>query len=112
MSWRWTLYVNLIFAAIAVTGALLYMRSNRPTTRPRIDFAGTLLATSGLFCLVFGFSHAETAGWTASLTIGALALGMALLAGFAVAEQHVRHPLLPLRILLDRTRGGAYVAVG
>jgi hypothetical protein len=37
---------------------------------------------------------------------------MALLAGFAVAEQHVRHPLLPLRILLDRTRGGAYVAVG
>jgi EmrB/QacA subfamily drug resistance transporter len=112
LSWRWTLYVNLIFAAIAVTGALLYMRSNRPTTRPRIDFAGTLLGTSGLFCLVFGFSHAETAGWTASLTIGALALGMALLAGFAVAEQHVRHPLLPLRILLDRTRGGAYVAVG
>src|SRR5487761_1883921 len=112
LSWRWTLYVNLIFAAIATTGALVYMRSNRPATRPRIDWAGTLLGSAGLFCLVFGFSHAETAGWTAALTIGSLVAGVVLLAGFAVAEQRVSHPLLPLRILTDRTRGGAYVAVG
>ena len=81
LSWRWTLYVNLIFAAIAVAGALIYMRSNRPATRPRIDWAGTLLASAGLFCIVFGFSHAETAGWTASLTIGSLVAGVVLLAG-------------------------------
>ena len=112
LSWRWTLYVNLIFAAIATTGALVYMRSNRPATRPRIDWAGTLLGSAGLFCLVFGFSHAETAGWTAALTIGSLVAGVVLLAGFAVAEQRVSHPLLPLRILTDRTRGGAYVSVG
>jgi EmrB/QacA subfamily drug resistance transporter len=112
LSWRWTLYVNLFFAAIAVTGALLYMRSSKPTVRPRMDYAGTLLASAGLFCLVFGFSHAETAGWGAGLTIGSLVLGLALLAGFAFAEQHVSHPLLPLRVILDRTRGGAYVAVG
>jgi EmrB/QacA subfamily drug resistance transporter len=112
LSWRWTLYVNLIFAALAVAGALVYMRSNRPATRPRIDYAGTLLGSAGLFCLVFGFSHAESAGWTASLTIGSLVAGAALLAGFAVAERRVSHPLLPLRIITDRTRGGAYVSVG
>jgi EmrB/QacA subfamily drug resistance transporter len=111
LSWRWTLYVNLIFAAIAVTGALLYMRSSRPASRPRLDWAGTLLACSGLFCLVFGFSHAETVGWTADLTIGSLVAGVVLLAGFGFAEQHVSHPLLPLRVILDRTRGGSYVAV-
>ena len=33
LSWRWTLYVNLVFAAIAVAGALAYMRSSRPATR-------------------------------------------------------------------------------
>src|SRR6185437_16329255 len=69
-------------------------------------------ACTGLFLIVFGFSHAETAGWTAALTIGSLVGGVVLLAGFVVAEQRASHPLLPLRVILDRTRGGAYVAVG
>src|ERR1700678_3954731 len=75
-SWRWTLYVNLVFAAIAITGALTYMTSNRPATRPRMDWAGTILASTGLFAIVFGFSHAETAGWAAGLNIGSLASGV------------------------------------
>ncbi len=112
LSWRWTLYVNLFFAALAVTGALIFMRSVRPSSRPRLDWAGTLLASSGLFALVFGFARAETAGWTAALTIGSLVAGLVLLAAFGLAEQRVSHPLLPLRVVLDRTRGGAYVAVG
>jgi predicted MFS family arabinose efflux permease len=36
LSWRWTLYVNLVFAAIAVAGALIYMRSSMPSIRPRL----------------------------------------------------------------------------
>jgi EmrB/QacA subfamily drug resistance transporter len=111
LSWRWTLYVNLVFAAIAVAGALAWIRPSRPDVRPRMDWPGTMLACAGLFLIVFGFSHAETAGWTALLTIGSLAGGVALLAGFVVAEQRASHPLLPLRVILDRTRGGSYVAV-
>ncbi len=112
LSWRWCLYVNLVFAAIAVAGALAYIRSSRPAVRPRMDWIGAVLACAGLFGIVFGFSHAETAGWTAPLTLGALIGGAALLAGFVVAERRVRHPLLPLRVIVDRTRGGSYVAVG
>ena len=112
LSWRWTLYVNLLFAAIAVGGALAYIHTRRPANRPRMDVPGTLLASAGLFCIVYGFSHAETAGWTAALTIGSLVAGVVLLAAFAFAEAHVRSPLLPLRIIVDRTRGGAYVSVG
>ena len=111
-SWRWTLYVNLVFAAVAVVGALVYIRSSRPAARPRMDWPGTVLASAGLFLIVFGFSHAETAGWTAVLTIGSLAVGLLLLVAFVLAERRVSHPLLPLRVILDRTRGGAYVAVG
>ena len=111
-SWRWCLYVNLVFAAIAVAGALAWIRSSRPVVRPPMDWPGTVLACAGLFLIVFGFSHAESAGWTAALTLGSLVLGVALLAGFAVAEQRAQRPLLPLRVILDRTRGGAYVAVG
>jgi EmrB/QacA subfamily drug resistance transporter len=111
-SWRWCLYVNLIFAAIAITGALLYMRGNRPDSRPQMDWAGVALASSGLFLIVFGFSHAETAGWAATLTIGSLVAGVLLLAAFAFAERRVSHPLLPLRVVLNRARGGSYAAVG
>ena len=111
LSWRYTLYVNLVFAVIAIAGALTYIRSVRPATRPRMDWPGAVLACAGLFLIVFGFSHAETAGWTAALTIGSLAVGVLLLVGFVLAEQRVSHPLLPLRVILDRARGGAYVAV-
>ncbi|HEY1920592.1 MAG TPA: MFS transporter [Streptosporangiaceae bacterium] len=112
LSWRYTLYVNLVFAAIAVAGALAWIRSSRPATRPRMDWPGAVLACAGLFGLVFGFSHAETAGWAAALTIGSLVAGVLLLGAFVLAEQRVSHPLLPLRVIVDRTRGGAYVAVG
>ena len=112
LSWRWTLYINLVFAVIAVAGALAYMRDTWPASRPRMDWAGAVLACAGLFLIVFGFSNAETAGWTAALTLGSLILGVLLLAAFAAAEQRVSHPLLPLRVILDRTRGGSYVAVG
>jgi len=111
-SWRWTLYVNLFFAAIAIAGALIYMTSNRPTSRPRLDWAGTILASLGLFAIVFGFSHAETAGWAAGLTIGSLVAGVVLLAAFVLAERRVSHPLLPLRVIMDRARGGSYISVG
>ena len=111
LSWRYTLYVNLVFAAIAITGALAYIRSARSANPPRMDWPGAILACVGLFLIVFGFSHAETAGWTAALTIGSLVVGVIVLAGFVLAEQRVSHPLLPLRVILDRTRGGAYVAV-
>ena len=111
-SWRWSLYVNLFFAAIAMAGALAYMRTNRPDSRPRMDWAGAVLASAGLFLIVFGFSHAELAGWTAALTIGSLVGGVILLAAFAFAESRVSHPLLPLRVVLDRARGGSYLSVG
>jgi EmrB/QacA subfamily drug resistance transporter len=112
LSWRWTLYVNLVFAVIAVAGALAYINSSRPAARPQMDWPGAVLACAGLFLIVFGFSHAETAGWTAALTIGSLVLGAVLLTGFVLAERRVSHPLLPLRVILDRARGGSYVSVG
>jgi EmrB/QacA subfamily drug resistance transporter len=112
LSWRYCLYVNLIFAAIAIAGALAYIGSARPADRPRMDWPGTVLACAGLFLIVFGFSHAETNGWGNSLTIGSLVLGPVLLVAFAFAEQRSSHPLLPLRVIWDPTRGGSYVSVG
>ncbi|UQX89302.1 MFS transporter [Jatrophihabitans telluris] len=111
LSWRWAMYVNVIFAAAAAVGALVYMTHSRPTVRPRIDIAGTVLASAGLFLLVFGFSHAETAGWLAVTTLASIALGVALLVAFVAVERRVAYPLLPLRVVSDRTRAVAFAAV-
>jgi EmrB/QacA subfamily drug resistance transporter len=112
LSWRWSLYVNLVFAGLAIYGALRYFDNERPAVRPKLDVIGTLLASGGLFGIVFGFSHASTAGWSSLVTMTSLVAGVLLLTGFVVAESRVAHPLLPLRVVTDRTRGGAYTAVG
>jgi predicted MFS family arabinose efflux permease len=70
-----------------------------------------LTASAGLFALVYGFSEAERNGWGASSTLGFLAAGVALLAVFVVIQSRAAHPLLPLRIVLDRNRGGSYLAI-
>ncbi|WP_137875623.1 DHA2 family efflux MFS transporter permease subunit [Rhodococcus sp. Q] len=110
-SWRWSLYVNLIFAAVALVGALTMMAPHRAEHRPRLDIPGTVTVSAALFGIVYGFSHAESHGWSNPATIAWLVGGAVLLGAFVVIETRVSHPLLPLRIVLDRTRGGAYLAM-
>ena len=112
LSWRWCLYVNLVFAIPTAAGALVLLVNQAQPDRPRIDVPGALAVTTGLFGIVFGFSNAETHGWDETATIVALAGGVCLLALFVWIEAHAAHPLLPLRVVLDRERGGSYLAIG
>lgn len=111
LSWRWCLYVNLLFAALGAAGALTLMQNARPAQRPRIDVPGTVLAIAGLFSLVYGFSHASTTSWASAVTVAMIGLGVVLLAAFVLVERRSSHALLPMRVVLDRNRGGSYVAV-
>ena len=110
-SWRWTLLVNLIFAAVAIAGALTFLRHDRGTDHDPLDWRGVLTATTGLFALVFGFSHAETTSWSNHYTIGSLIVAVVLLAVFARIQARAKFPLLPLRVVLDRNRGGSLIAM-
>jgi EmrB/QacA subfamily drug resistance transporter len=111
LSWRWCLYVNLLFAVPAALGALALLHDEAQAVRPKLDLPGTIVASAGLFGVVYGFSHAETTSWTNPITIAFLAGSIVLLALFVVIERRVEHPLLPMRVVLDRNRGGAYLAV-
>jgi EmrB/QacA subfamily drug resistance transporter len=110
-SWRWTLFVNLAFAAIAVSGAIIWLKADRAADHDPLDLPGLATATVGLFAIVYGFSHAETTSWSDVYTVGSLALGVVLLTAFARLQTRVSHPLLPLRVVLDRNRGGALLAM-
>ncbi len=112
VSWRYTLFVNLIFAAVAIVGALLWLKNDRGTDHDPLDFPGLFMVTGGLFSLVYGFSHAETTSWRDTYTIGFLALGVVLLSSFAWFENsRAKFPLLPMRVVLNRTRGGSMLAM-
>ncbi len=103
-SWRWTLFVNLAFAAVATVGVALWLKNDRAADRDPLDIPGLLLVTGGLFCLVYGFSHAETTAWSNPYTIGFLVFGVALLAVFGLLESRVAFPLLPLRVVMVTTQ--------
>ena len=110
-NWRWTLFVNLILTVPALIGALLLLHAQRSEHRPKLDVVGTLAVTTSLFSLVYGFSNASSHGWHAPSTWGFLAVGALLLVLFTWWQTRTEHPLLPLRILLDRDRGGSFAAM-
>src|SRR5580658_7841630 len=110
-SWRWTLFVNLVFAIAATIGALLWLTNDRGADHDPFDLPGLFLVGIGLFSLVFGFSHAETTSWSNRYTIGSLAAAVVLLVVFVFIEARAKYPLLPPRVVLDRTRGGSLLVM-
>jgi EmrB/QacA subfamily drug resistance transporter len=110
-SWRWTLFINLAFAAAATIGALLWLKTDEALDHDPLDLPGLFLVSGGLFSLVFGFSHAETTAWSNHYTIGFLVAGVVLLAAFAYYETRAEYPLLPPRVVRNRTRAASGLAM-
>ena len=109
-SWHWTLLVNVPIAIIAVFLAIPFVKESRATGDTKYDIPGAITATAGLVSLVYGITQAESQGWNGTSTLTFMGLGVLLLIVFLVIESRSSHPLLPLRILENRNRGGAYLA--
>lgn len=109
-SWRWTLLVNVPLALITAAVAARYVTESRDDGDAHYDFPGALAVTAGLVSLVFGFTKAQSDGWGAGVTVASLAIAGMLLIGFVLIEGRSRNPLLPLSVILDRNRGGSYIA--
>jgi EmrB/QacA subfamily drug resistance transporter len=112
LSWRYSMYVNLVFATIAITGALALLHNQAPAVKPKLDIPGVLTVSAGLFSLVYGFSHAQTTSWGNHTTVAFLIGAALLLALFAVIQSRSNNPLLPLRIVTDRNRGASFLSIG
>src|SRR5437870_4904043 len=111
LSWRWCLYVNLPIALIAAVGGWRLLPGSGARVRARFDLPGVALATAGLVALVYACTEAVSSGWSSATVIGLLTTSFVTLALFVFREARTAHPLLPLRILADRNRGGAYIVV-
>ncbi|MGW6979725.1 MFS transporter [Streptomyces sp. NPDC054932] len=113
LNWRWALFINIPFAVTAVFGAVAVLREPAGARNgARLDLPGVVLATAGLLSLVYGFTRAESDGWTAPVTLALFVASVVLLGTFVLVESKVSAPLLPLRVVTERNRGGIYLSLG
>lgn len=111
VSWRWCLYVNLIFGVVALIGALAFVPGDDRSHQTRLDLPGCITATLGLVGIVFGLGNAASNGWSDVWTLVPVIAGMVSMIVFVLIQLKVAHPLLPLHVVLDRVRGAAYLTL-
>src|SRR5215213_6333088 len=115
--WRWCFWVNVPVAIVAVVAAIPIVPESRAPGDARYDVPGAVLVTLGLASLVYGFTKVAQASqenpqenaWANGSAWTFIIVGVVLVAAFVVTELKVRNPLLPMRLVLDRNRGGAYL---
>ena len=119
--WRWCFWVNIPVAIVAIAAAIPFVPESKAPGETTYDVPGAVLVTLGLTSFVYGFTRVAQAsqenaakgstasGWTEPWALFFIGAGVVLVAAFVVVELRVRNPLLPMRLVLDRNRGGAYL---
>jgi EmrB/QacA subfamily drug resistance transporter len=109
LSWHWIFWVNVpVGIAIAVLAPRVLVESRG--RRERIDLGGLVLASTGLFAVIFATIRANALGWGSAQTLAAYALGFVLLAAFVRWEARSTHAMVPLRFFSTREFTGANAA--
>jgi EmrB/QacA subfamily drug resistance transporter len=112
-SWRWVFFVNVPIG-ILVAAAAPRVLAESPARPGRVDVAGAVTGTGGIALLVYGLSKAATgpdgvSHWGDTQVVASLAASVVLLISFVLIERGSSRPLLPMRVLADRDRSGAYL---
>ncbi|WP_326609878.1 MFS transporter [Streptomyces scopuliridis] len=107
VSWRWVLFINVPIGVLVLVGALSIRNSER--IAGRFDLSGALASTAGVTGLVYGFIRISEEGWSDGVALGAIALGVVLLAVFVAIERKARQPITPLRLFANRNRASSYL---
>lgn len=105
-SWRWIFLINLPLALIVVAISLWQVPESRDPQAPKSDWLGAVLAVVGLGSMVYGLLESANAGFSA-VVVGAMAIGIAILALFFWVESRLASPMMPLSLFRSRTFSGA-----
>jgi EmrB/QacA subfamily drug resistance transporter len=114
LTWRWILLINVpIGIVVALAGLRVVTRGRRDAGAARsFDLSGALTVTAGLVVLTYGIVETDVHGWGSARTLVTIALGLALLATFALIEGRLAQaPLVPLRIFRNRPVTAANLVV-
>jgi EmrB/QacA subfamily drug resistance transporter len=108
-SWRWCLLVNVPIGAITAVAAFRVVHESKAEGGHHYDIPGAVTITAGLVALVYGMTEADTDGWASVTTIAFLVAAAVILVAFVLIERRSDHPLLPLRVVTERNRAGAFL---
>jgi EmrB/QacA subfamily drug resistance transporter len=109
-SWRWVMFINLPIGVFVLVVAPRFLPET-PRREVKFDFAGAFLATFSSLALVYGFISAADRGWDTALTLASFAASAVGYTLFVLVQRSVLQPVLPLSLLADRTRSGAYLTL-
>ena len=109
ISWQWIFWLNVPLGLALLPLARLRLAESHGTGAP-LDVPGTLLASGGLFGIVYGLVRGPADGWTGSLVLTGLFTGSALLAGFILYSTRAKNPMLPMRLFRSRAFAGINAA--
>jgi EmrB/QacA subfamily drug resistance transporter len=102
LSWQWIFWLNVPFGLLLVPLALRRLdESHGPANR--LDLRGLLLASAGLFGIVWALVRGNAVGWSSPQIVGPLAAGLLVLVAFAAWELRAPAPMLPMRFFRNRT---------
>jgi EmrB/QacA subfamily drug resistance transporter len=109
VSWRWVLFINVPIAVAVLLASRILVAGDRE--HGPLDLAGALTATVGIGSVVYGLTSGSTNGWSDPVTLACLAAGAVALAAFVGRERSYRAPLVPVAVVRDRSRAGAYTVM-
>src|SRR5438128_5757 len=107
VSWQWIFFVNVPIGIAALIATFAIIPDIRPGRRHGWDIMGVILATAGLFAVVFGLIEGQRYNWgeigSYGITIPEVIIGgVLLLAVFIVWERFQAEPLMPLSLFRNR----------
>jgi EmrB/QacA subfamily drug resistance transporter len=101
-SWHSVFWINVPIAVIAAAATLLLVPESRASVVGRMDLVGIAASITGITVLVWAIIEAPHHGWASPVTVGAVAVSVAVLAGFVFWELRTEHPILDLRLFRNR----------
>jgi len=107
IDWRWIFYINVPIGIAAFVATFLIIPDLRPGRHHGWDVVGILLATAGLFAIVFGLIEGQRYSWgqveSLAITIPEIiGAGVVLIVAFVVWERFQTEPLVRLSLFEDR----------
>lgn len=101
-SWHSVFWINVRIAVVVAAATLLLVPESRASVIGRMDLVGIAASITGITVLVWAIIEAPHHGWTSSVTVGAIAVSIAVLVGFVLWELRTEHPILDLRLFRNR----------
>jgi EmrB/QacA subfamily drug resistance transporter len=103
VSWRWIFFVNIPICLVAACMINARLHEKVEKKKPRVDYLGASLLTTGLTLLILGVLEGGQAwAWTSPTSIAVLSLGAVLTAAFVVVETKAPEPMMPLWVFRRR----------